>query len=78
MAEDFDDILFKYDWHKNKHTLRYKNINWIFCNNYKLECDRFHKKDVIPVTSIDEYFDEKFIQSTNRYYFKSEARPLNK
>ena len=78
MAEDFDDILFKYDWHKNKHTLRYTNINYIFCKNYKLECNRFHKKDIIPVTEIDEYLDEKFIKSSTGYYFKSEARPLNK
>ena len=77
MSEDLDNSL-KYDWHNNKHTLRYKNINWLFCKNYTLECDRTNKKDVIPVTEIDEYFDEKFIQSTNRYYFKSEARPLNK
>ena len=78
MTEDIDDFIFKYDWHKNKHTFRYKNINWLFCKNYKLECERINKKDIIPVTAIDEYFDEKFIQSTNRYYFKSEARPLNK
>lgn len=73
MSEDL-----KYNWHNNKHTLRHKNINYIFCKNYKLECDRFNKKDVIPITSIDEYFDQKFINSTNRYYFKSQARPLNK
>ena len=78
MAEDFDDILCKYNWHKNKHTLRYKNTNWMFCKNYKLECDRINKKDVIPVTAIDDYFDEKFIQSTTKHYFKSQIRPLNK
>ena len=78
MAEDFNDILCKYNWHKNKHTLRYKNTNWMFCKNYKLECDRINKKDVIPVTAIDDYFDEKFIQSTTKHYFKSQIRPLNK
>ena len=72
MAEDFNDILCKYNWHKNKHTLRYKNTNWMFCKNYKLECDRINKKDVIPVTAIDDYFDEKFIQSTTKHYFKSQ------
>ena len=77
MSEDLDNSL-KSDWHKNKHTLRYKNINWLFCKNYTLECERFNKKDVIPITAIDQYFDEKFIQSNNTYYFKSEARPLNK
>ena len=71
MAEDFNDILCKYNWHKNKHTLRYKNTNWMFCKNYKLECDRINKKDVIPVTAIDDYFNEKFIQS-------STTKPLNK
>ena len=78
MAEDFNDILCKYNWHKNKHTLRYKNTNWMFCKNYKLECDRINKKDVIPVTAIDDYFDEKFIQSTTKHYFKSQIWPLNK
>ncbi len=53
MTEDFDNSLFKYNWHKNKHTLRYKNTNWMFCKNYKLECHRFNKKDVIPVTKMN-------------------------
>ena len=29
MSEDFDDII-KYDWYKNKHTLRYKNNYYLF------------------------------------------------
>lgn len=62
---------FKYDWHKNKNTLRYKNIHYLSCQNYTLECNRVDKKDKIPVTVIDEYFDDHFIQSTNR------SRPLN-
>ena len=78
MSEDFDDII-KYDWYKNKHTLRYKNNYYLFCRNHKLECNRVVKKDEIPVTLIDEYFDENFINSTNSYgYSMHQLRPLNK
>ena len=53
MSEDFDAKLYKNDWHKNKHTLRYYSNNYRYCKNYKLECDRVIKKDEIPVTSIN-------------------------
>ena len=78
MSEDFDDP-YKYDWYKNKHTLRYKNDHYLFCKNYKLECNRVVKKDEIPVTTIDEYFDKNFINSNNSYgYSIYQLRPLNK
>jgi hypothetical protein len=79
MSKDFDDIPFKYDWHKNKHTLRYRRIHYVHSTNYKLECDRTIKKDEIPVTTIDDLFDDNFINSYNWYgYSKFQSRPLNK
>ena len=77
MSEDFDFIPFKHDWHKNKNTLRYKNTNYEFCKNYKIECSRNLNKEEIPVTSIDYYFDGNFINSTNRYT-TYQSKPLNK
>jgi hypothetical protein len=77
MLDDYDYTPFKYDWHKNKHTLRYSSNHLRSCKNYKLECDRHIKKDEIPVTIIDEYFDNNFINCTNRYS-NNNSRPLNK
>ena len=76
MSEDFDYIPFKYDWHKNKNTLRYKHFDYLSCKNHILECDRNLNKEQIPVTIIDEYFDNKFIDCTNRYS-NYQFRPLN-
>jgi hypothetical protein len=72
-----EDISFKYDWHKNKNTLRYKNIHYLSCKNYTLECNRLDKKDEIPVTAIDEYFDDHFIQSNRYRWTPKQSRPLN-
>jgi hypothetical protein len=76
MSEDLDNS-FKSDWHKNKHTLRYKNTNYGFCKNYTIECHRNLNKEEIPVTSIDDYFDDNLINSANRYS-NSQTTPLNK
>ena len=74
---EYDNI--KYDWHGNKHTLRYKS-NWRYktlTNNTILECQRNTKhKDLVPVTSIDEYFDDNFLK-INEYKNDCE-RSLNK
>ena len=67
MSEDFDYIPFKYDWYKNKNTLRYKHYDYNSCKNHILECHRNLNKEKIPVTIIDEYFDNKFIDCTNGY-----------
>ena len=80
MSEDFDYIPFKYDWHKNKNTLRYKRLDYYCCNckNPILECDnRNLNKEKIPVTIIDEYFDNEFIDCTNEYS-TYQFRPLNR
>jgi len=66
MSEDFDN-LFKHDWHKNKHTLRYKNTRYEFCKNDIVECSRNLNIEEIPVTIIDDYFDGNFIYSSYRY-----------
>ena len=76
MSEDFDYIPLKYDWHKNKNTLRYKNYDYNSCKNHILECHRNLNKEKIPVTIIDEYFDNKFINCTNGYS-NYKFRPLN-
>ena len=76
MSEDFDYIPFKYDWHKNKNTLRYKKFHYMSCKNHILECRRNLNKEEIPVTIIDEYFDNKFIDCTN-VYSNYQFRPLN-
>ena len=65
MSEDLDYIPFKYDWHKNKHTLRYKNTHYEFCKNDKIECSRNLNKEEIPVTLIDEYVDGNLIYRCN-------------
>ena len=67
MSEDFYYIPYKYDWHKNKNTLRYKHFHYMSCKNDILECNRNLNKEKIPVTIIDEYFDNKFIDCTNMY-----------
>jgi len=77
MSEDFDYIPFKYDWHKNKNTLRYKHFHYASCKNNILECSRNLNKAEIPVTIIDEYFDDNFINSTN-VYSNYQSKPLNK
>ena len=76
MSEDFDYMPFKYDWHKNKNTLRYKHFDYVSCKNHILECHRNLNKEKIPVTIIDEYFDNKFIDCTNGYS-NYQFRPLN-
>ena len=76
MSEDFDYIPFKYDWHKNKNTLRYKRFDYLSCKNHILECNRNLNKEKIPVTIIDEYFDNKLIDCTNGYS-NYQFRPLN-
>jgi hypothetical protein len=73
----FDYIPLKYDWHKNKNTLRYKHFHYKFCKNDILECNRNFNKEEIPVTTIDKYFDDNFINSTNGYS-NYQFRPLNK
>ena len=77
MSEDFDYIPFKYDWHKNKNTLRYKHFHYMSCKNNILECHRNLNKEEIPVTTIDEYFDDNFINSTN-VYSNYQSKSLNK
>ena len=77
MSEDLDYIPFKYDWHKNKNTLRYKRTHYEFCKNHILQCSRNLNKEEIPVTSIDDYFGDNLINSTNRYS-NSQTTPLNK
>ena len=72
MFEDNDYNPVKYNWHRNKHTLRY-SAPYNSTKNHKLECDRIIKKDEIPITVIDEYFDERFINSANNH-----GRELNK
>jgi hypothetical protein len=76
MTEDLDYIPFKYDWHKNKNTLRYKHFDYVSCKNHILECNRNLNKEKIPVTIIDEYFDNKLIDCTNGYS-NYQFRPLN-
>ena len=67
----FCDI--KYDWHKNKHTLRFKkNYN---ITNFILDCDRKIIKDQIPLSVIDEYFDDGFFNCKNKNF---QIRSLNK
>jgi len=73
MIEDYDYTPVKYDWHKNKHTLRYSPTSYYASKNHKLECNRIIKKNEIPVTEIDRYFDEYFINSTNNH-----GKELNK
>ena len=75
MSEDFLQGC-KYDWHKNKNTLRYKHFDYLSCKNHILECDRNLNKEKIPVTIIDEYFDYKLIDCTNGYS-NYQFRPLN-
>ena len=77
MSEDFNYIPFKYDWHKNKNTLRYKSTHYEFCKNHILQCTRNLNKEEIPVTSIDDYFGDNLINFTNRYS-NSQTTPLNK
>jgi len=77
MTDDFDYIPFKYDWHKNKNTLRYKDFDYTSCKNHILECRRNLNKEEIPVTIIDEYFDGNFINSTNGYS-NYQSKPLNR
>jgi hypothetical protein len=77
MSEDFDYIPFKYDWHKNKNTLRYKNTHYEFCKNDKIECHRDLNKEEIPVTSIDDYFDGNLFHSIYGYTTHQSA-PLHK
>jgi len=70
---------FKYDWYKNKHTLRYVQNN--NSTNYILNCDRKIINDQIPLSIIDEFFDEGFINCRNKYgyYNKNfQLRLLNK
>ena len=74
MLEDFEPC--KYDWHKNKNTLRYKHFHYTSCKNDILECNRNLNKEKIPVTIIDEYFDNKLIDCTNGYS-NYQFRPLN-
>ena len=76
MSEGIDFIPFKYDWHKNKNTLRYKHFDYYSCKNPILECNRNLNKEKIPVTIIDEYFDNKLIDCTNGYS-NYQFRPLN-
>jgi hypothetical protein len=64
MLEDFDYIPLKYDWHKNKNTLRYKHFDYRSSKNNILECHKNLNKEEIPVTIIDEYFDDNFINFT--------------
>ena len=40
MSEDFDYIPFKYDWHKNKNTLRYKKFHYMSCKNHLKSINR--------------------------------------
>ena len=74
----FDEV--KYNWHRDNHTLRYKNPNKT--TNYVLDCDRKLKKDEIPITNIDNLFDNSFINChTNSGYYQYnnfQSRPLNK
>jgi hypothetical protein len=77
MSEDFDYIPSKYDWHKNKNTLRYKKFHYMSCKNHILECRRNLNKEEIPVTIIDDYFDDNFINSINKYS-NYQLKPLNK
>ena len=50
--------------------LAIKNGSVTSCKNYILECWRHFTKEEIPVTIIDEYFDNKFIDA-NRHQFRS-------
>jgi hypothetical protein len=77
MLEDFDYIPLKYDWHKNKNTLRYKHFDYRSSKNNILECHKNLNKEEIPVTIIDEYFDDNFINFTN-LYSTYQSKPLNK
>jgi hypothetical protein len=76
---NFDYIPIKYNWHKNKHTLRFKkNYN---STNYILDCNRILKKDELPITIIDEFFDDSFINCKNTYGYLDtnfQSKPLNK
>jgi len=61
MSEDIDYSDYypiKNDWHKNKHTLRYKHTSYGLksCKNPILECNRVIKKDKKPITELDEFF----------------------
>ena len=76
MTEDFDCIPFKYDRYKNKNTLRYKHYDQKSCKNHILKCRRNLNKEKIPITEVDEYFDNKFIYCTN-IYSSYQSRPLN-
>ena len=67
MSEDIDFSDYypiKNDWHKNKHTLRYKHSSYYgkSCKNPTLECDRAIQKDKIPITLMDDYFTNSFGQ----------------
>jgi hypothetical protein len=73
MIEDNDYTPVKYNWHKNKHTLRHSPVSHYSSKNHILECNRIIKKDEIPVTEIDRYFDDYFINSTN-----NRGKELNK
>ena len=77
MSKDFDYISFKYDWHKNKNTLRYKRFDYYSCKNHILECDRNLNKEKIPVTIIDEYFDNDLIDNGINKYSNYQFKPLN-
>ena len=77
MSEDLHCIPFKYDWHKNKNTLRYKHFDYYSCKNSILECDRNLNKEKIPVTIIDEYFDNDLIDNGINKYSNYQFKPLN-
>ena len=77
MSEDFNYIPFKYDWYKNKNTLRYKHYDYNSCKNHILECHRNLNKEKIPVTIIDEYFDNDLINKNINKYSNYQFKPLN-
>jgi len=79
MSKDLHYIPFKYDWHKNKNTLRYKRFDYYSCNckNPILECNRNLNKEKIPVTIIDEYFDNDLIDNGINKYSNYQFKPLN-
>lgn len=61
----------KEDWYnKNKHTLRYNYKKYNYNKNLLLESNR-KINDYIPITKIDNYFDDNFI------CLNKQSRPLN-
>jgi hypothetical protein len=64
ISDDNEYDFKKQNWHRNKHTLRYKSFSRYFkkSTNYELESRRYITKDnEIPLSNVDELFDNGLV-----------------